>query len=265
MRTLYQVDNIQAKTLVAALKDALVRMAPRLDDVRGQCYDGASNMMGSKGGVATLIQKEAHKAEVTYCYGHSLQLDVCNTMKSVKHFSDIFDTVYGITKLLKYSPKRDAIFEKIKKEIAPGTPGFRALCPTRWTVRGDSLESIIETYDVLRQTWEESLEEGQLNTEVKARIIGVSNQMETSDFYFGVKVIKLILQMTDNLSRTLQHEHLSASEDQSIAQCTIKTLESMRSEESWELFWTSLCLETTKIGIPDAELPRKRKRPARLE
>ena len=101
----YLLDNIQSKTLVAALKDTLVRMALKLDDVRGQCYDGASNTIRSKGGVATLIQKEAHKAVLTHCYGHSLQLAVCNTMNSVKHFSDVFDTVYEITKLLKYSPK----------------------------------------------------------------------------------------------------------------------------------------------------------------
>ena len=38
-------------------------------------------------------------------------------MKSAKHFNDVFDIVYKITnQLLKYSPKRDAIFEKIKKE-----------------------------------------------------------------------------------------------------------------------------------------------------
>ena len=86
--------------------------------------------------------------------------------------------------------------------------------------------------------------------------------MEKLDFYFGVKVSKLIFQMTDNLSRALQHEHLSASEGQSVAQCTIKTIESMRSEESWDFIWTGLCLETSKIVIPDAELPRKRKRPA---
>ena len=61
-----------------------------------------------------------------------------------------------------------------------------------------------------------------LDTEVKAKIIGVSSQMKTFDFYFGVKVSKLILQMTSNLSRTLQHEHLSVSEGQSVAQCTIK-------------------------------------------
>ena len=59
---------------------------------------GPCNMMGSKGGVATLIQKEVHEAVVvTHCYGRSLQLAGCNTMKSVKHFSEVFDTVYEIT------------------------------------------------------------------------------------------------------------------------------------------------------------------------
>ena len=78
----YQVDNIQSKTLAAALKDALVHMALRLDDVRGQCYDGASNMMGSKGGVATFIQKEAHKAlttmDIIYSWLCAIQYRVLN-------------------------------------------------------------------------------------------------------------------------------------------------------------------------------------------
>ena len=87
-------------------------MPLRLDDVRGQCYDGAATIMGSKGGVATFIQKEAHKAVVTHRYRHSLQLAVCNTVNSVKHFNDVFDTVYEITKLLKYSPKQDTVFEE---------------------------------------------------------------------------------------------------------------------------------------------------------
>ncbi len=33
--------------------------------------------------------------------------------------------------------------------MTPGSPGVRVLCPTRWTVRADSLASVIENYDVL--------------------------------------------------------------------------------------------------------------------
>ena len=54
--------------------------------------------------------------------------------------------------------------------------GIRAFCPTRWTVRGDAIASIIENYDFLLQVWEECLET-KLDPNVKGRIIGVQTQM----------------------------------------------------------------------------------------
>ena len=48
--------------------------------------------------------------------------------------SDALDTTNEILKLLKYSPKRDSLFEKLKMELAPDVPGFQVLCPTQWTV-----------------------------------------------------------------------------------------------------------------------------------
>ena len=44
---------------------------------------------------------------------------------------DALDTTSEISKLLKYSLKRDRMFEKLKAELAPETPGFRVLSPTR--------------------------------------------------------------------------------------------------------------------------------------
>ena len=32
------------------------------------------------------------------------------------------------------------MFHKLKEHLAPDTPGFRVLCPTRWTVRASSLQ-----------------------------------------------------------------------------------------------------------------------------
>ena len=51
---------------------------------------------------------------------------------------------------------------------------------------------------------------------------------------------KLILSHTDNLSSTLQHKEFSASEGQEVAKLTIKTLESIRNDESFDLFWEKL-------------------------
>ena len=60
--------------------------------------------------------------------------------------------------------------------MAPDTPGIRLLCPTHWTVHGDSLSSIISNYAILQDTSEKSKDEV-TDTEMKSRIIGVSAQM----------------------------------------------------------------------------------------
>ena len=52
----YQIEDIKSETLFKSIKDALNRMDISLTDCRGQCYDGASNMVGAKTGVATRIK-----------------------------------------------------------------------------------------------------------------------------------------------------------------------------------------------------------------
>jgi len=77
------------------------------------------------------------------------------------------------------------------------------LCPTRWTVCADALTIILENYQVLQTTWEQAIEVS-TDTEVKARIFGVSTQMSKLDFLFGVVLGQLVLGHSDNLSKTLQ-------------------------------------------------------------
>ena len=49
---LYSVDSIDAKSLIASIKDVLLWMGLPLSNCRGQCYDEASNMSRAKGRVA---------------------------------------------------------------------------------------------------------------------------------------------------------------------------------------------------------------------
>ncbi len=89
------------------------------------------------------------------------------------------DIAFEVTKLIKFSPKRNAIFDKIKEENAAEDDsgvGFRSFCRTRWTVRGESIGSILENYNVLNELWDECLQD-KLMPDVKSRIIGVKTQM----------------------------------------------------------------------------------------
>jgi len=70
-------------------------------------------------------------------------------------------------------------------------PDICLLCPTRWTVRGDSLNIIFENYSVLFDTFYKSLESCS-DTEMKYRIAGVVTQMKSFKFYFEVKLGQIV-------------------------------------------------------------------------
>ena len=190
---LYAVDAINADCLVSAIKDVLIRMNLKLSCCRGQCYDGASNMNGVKSGVATQLCAEEKRALFTHCYCHALNLAIGDTIKQSKVCKNALDVAFEITKLIKFSPKRNIVFDKIRSECEEESSiGIRTFCPTRWTVRGDSIESILVNYNTLKQLWEECLTTS-LQPDIKGRIIGVKSQMSNFDVLFGLKLLKEFL------------------------------------------------------------------------
>lgn len=182
-----------------------------LHKLRGQCYDGAATMAGLKSDVAKQIQDIEPRAVYTHCYGHSLNLACADTIKTCKVLKDALDTTHEITKLIKKSRRRNTIFDRLRGEMVSDAPGhgIRVLCPTRWTVRAEALQSILENYEVLMELWEESAEVVN-DTEMKARILGVQSAMQTFDFFYGATLAYMILWHTDNLSRALQKGDVSA-------------------------------------------------------
>ena len=114
-----------------------------LNKCRGQCHDGASNMSGPKSGVAKHLRDEEPRALYLHYHGHALNL--ADTIKRCKHTKDAMDVTFEVSKLVKFSPKRTAMLEKLKEELALESPGFHVLCPTRWTVRAASPKSLLST------------------------------------------------------------------------------------------------------------------------
>ena len=115
-------------------------------------------------------------------------------------------------------------------------PGIRLLCPTRWTVRASALTSISESYEAMVETWGQA-KEIVSDSEMRTRIGGVAKQMETFDFFFGVELGRIVLNMADSLSKALQGSSVSASDGQSLMKMTVATIRSMRSDKSFTSFW----------------------------
>ena len=105
----FEVDSITRDTIVAAIKDILLRFNLSLNFCRGQIYDGASNMASKRSGVATQISAIQPKTLTTHCFGHSLRLAVKDPTANCKILGDTMGTVGEITVLIKFSPKRENV------------------------------------------------------------------------------------------------------------------------------------------------------------
>ena len=136
------------------------------------------------------------------------------------------------------------MFQQLKTILAPDTPDVGVLCPTRWTVKADSLRSIVDNYLVLSKRWSEALDLVR-DSETQSHIRGVAAHMADFD-YFGVSVAETILQHCDNSSQTLQHIEMSAAEGQSVVALSLQCLKKLQTDEMFPLFW---CKVTDRAAV----------------
>ena len=86
--------------------------------------------------------------------------------------------------------------------------------------------------------------------------------METFDFYFGLKLGKLLFSHTDKLSQTLQSELMSVVSSKCLAMLTVEAISDLRNLESFDALCNLFLKEIQKIEfVEELVLKRKRKKP----
>ena len=100
-------------------------------------------------GVAKKMSDLESRAVYRHCYGHSLNITCMGTVMSSKVMQEALYVTREITKLVQLSPRRGSIFQRLKNELAPQDPGINVLCPTQWTVKAETLKSIVDNFEVL--------------------------------------------------------------------------------------------------------------------
>ena len=177
----------------------------------------------------------------------------------------LLDTAFELSKLLKFSAKHNAEFKRIHAEMVPDEPGFRTLCRTRWTVQAASLQSICKNYTVLQRSLESFSEMAKRDPEISARCSGISAQFHSFDFFFGVHLGEKVLGLADSLSKSLQHQNLSAAQGQKMAALTTQYLRDMRTDEEFSSCWKIIMTGLEEVDVTEPTLPRKRRMPSRFE
>ena len=106
-----------------------------------------------------------------------------------------------------------------------------------------------------------SLATGKLDSEVKAIITGVQNQMCEFSILLWFNLSQRLFALNDNLSKTLKKESISALSGLHLAELTVKIYQKMQFEEA-KLFFKTVSKKALHCHfINKAALPHKRKRP----
>ena len=89
--------------------------------------------------------------------------------------------------------------------------------------------------------------------------------MLTFNFLFGIFLETLTLQHSDNLSKSLQHDTITAAEGQQLAKLTIDVLKSIRKEDKFKSFYDRVLLHQSVFDIDAPTLSRKRRAPQQIQ
>jgi hypothetical protein len=191
--------------------------------LRGQGYDGASNMRGGFNGLQKLTCDENPHALYVHCFAHRLQLVVVAVTSCCSCINDFFDDVAQIVTTTSASCKRndvllakhlDNLLDKLESgEISSGRgqnqetslarPG-----DTRWGSHYKTLLCIESMWDAMIEVL--MIVQGDSRNPSKAG--GYVCKMESFSFVLIMKMMLKVFRMTNELSLVLQRK------DQNIVQ-----------------------------------------------
>ena len=168
---LVPLERAPADVTAAATNDVLMKLSLPISNANTQCHDRCSTVVGSKKGVATIIKQSQPNCLLIHCCCHALNLAVGDAIKNVLVLKESLEDPYELTKLIKYSPKRQAALQRKQGELridnlhltvntseqmeSPNYSKIRLLYPTRWTVRAKALHCIYNNYKPIQEwlTW----------------------------------------------------------------------------------------------------------------
>ncbi|KAL4601270.1 hypothetical protein ACB092_11G259700 [Castanea dentata] len=214
------VASTTALSLKCAIEGLLCEHNLSLSRLRGQGYDGASNMQGDINGLKTLILKENKSAFYVHCFAHQLQLTLVAVAKNHINIADFFYVVSNLVTVVGGSCKRrdalrDAQFVKIKEDLENGVrrsgqglnqeTNLKRPGDTRWGSYYGTILNLILMFSTVADILEIIEEDGLFNQKVEAR--SIMKSILSFEFVFALHLMKNILGITNELLIALQKKN----------------------------------------------------------
>lgn len=255
---LLQLDETTLVCIHITISQYLMSLGIPFKSCRGQAYDSASSFQGHINGVASRSLSENPAALSTQCLAHCVNLCLQELGRSVKSIKEALNFCTKLIQLIKCSPKRQVVFEKIQAQHdSPSQSRICSFCPTRWTVRTSAIKSILDNYEALQLAMEAS---SHGSDDCLIRCSGMIALMEKFNTYFGLELSFLVFSITEQLSVTLQCIDTNAYD------CFVSvnvTINGLRTDEKFKSFY-DLVKKNSDGKCDPPILPRQRRIPRRI-
>ncbi|KAL7119944.1 hypothetical protein ACP275_02G092900 [Erythranthe tilingii] len=207
-----------------------------LSRVRGQGYDGASNMQGEFNGLKSLILKENKSAFYVHCFAHQLQLALVQITKKNKQLSDFFGSLALLANLLQKKHFENG--SGLNQESTLRRPG-----DTRWNSYYFTIISMIKLFpsvvgvlEYFKNNSDDVSHWGQASMLLR--------NIVCFEFAFVLHLMRSILGITNDLSQALQRK------DQDLANAMkLVTFAKDRLQELREGGWDDLLRENSSFCV----------------
>ncbi|XP_049367162.1 uncharacterized protein LOC125832066 [Solanum verrucosum] len=276
------VQDTSALSLKGEIVNVLAQHSLSLSYVRGQCYDGASNMQGKTNGLKMLIRQESISAHSIHCFAHQLQLTLVAVSKKCIQVGELVLLVSNVLNVLGASFKRMDKFRDSKKkriqealdrgELTTGTGlhqelGLIRAGDTRWGSHYKSFSNFILMFgsivDVL-----DALVVDAYSTDERAKTTGYLEACQTFKIAFMLHLMRDILGITDELNKSLQKKEQDIANAMLLVEVAKRRLQMLR-DDGWDALINKVSTFCIKYNIllPNFDEPyvnsgRSRRKPS---
>ncbi len=239
-----EVERITGKELADTILRSLSAWGLSASDLRGQCYDGSSNMSGARSGCMALVKEKAPLAIYVHCAAHRLNLAIVSACK-VQAFQSTESCIGEIARFFRFSAKRQRLLDKAIDLVTPAATSkkLKDACRTRWVQRIDSYIVFLELLPAVHKTFqaivcpsssEDLGTDWNWDGESITKANGFLYQLESSTFLITFKILLEILSCLRPLTMKLQMQTLDIIYAHGQVKSITSILEKMREQSERE-------------------------------
>ena len=239
-----QVERITGEVLGSMIVEWLTSHNLCLSGMRGQCYDGASNMSGARSVCKTIVQQSAPLAQYFHCASHRLNLAVVSAYK-IPALRNAESYIGEIARFFSFSPKRQRLLEKAidKLDPTPRAMKLKDVCRTRWVERIDAYVTFLELLPPLHASLQAMVHptlhcdlgtDWSWDGETITRANGFLFQLQSSTFLVAFCMLVQVFQVLKELTVKLQSIAIDVVQAYAMVESIVSILKDMRRESESE-------------------------------